>query len=481
MLLYSYSQVMHGFSASLTATQLSKLEKLPAHRATYHKSFGKLFTTHTPRYVGLRHETRIWPAASYGQYVIIGIIDTGIWQKSESFNGRGMLPVLERWKGVCHVCENRTDFNSSLCNRKLIGARSFSKGLKAAGENISATNDYDSRRDFVGHGIHTSSTAAGAYVSGADYNGYVEGTAKGVVPGAQVAMYKVVYHAETEDIAATDVLAAMDQAIADGVDIMSLSLGFKQSPYYSDVIATSALSAIEKGIFVACAAGNDGEAMNSTHNGAPWIATVGASDARKATCNSSSLNQNEVAGKVVLSDIGNRSDIYENERGKDVLAAWSPVQPIGRTGSNYLVTDYALLSGTSMAAPHVAGVAALLRDIHKDWSPATIRSAITTTAAILENTNATIRDEWTGLPTTPLVFGTGQINPNRAMDPGLVDDADFQDYIEFLCGLGYSKTQMEAVIRRSQWNCSSIPYELNYHSFIAFLSNTTGLRLSVEL
>ncbi|RWR96129.1 subtilisin-like protein protease SBT1.7 [Cinnamomum micranthum f. kanehirae] len=48
MLLYSYSQVMHGFSASLTATQLSKLEKLPAHRATYHKSFGKLFTTHTP-------------------------------------------------------------------------------------------------------------------------------------------------------------------------------------------------------------------------------------------------------------------------------------------------------------------------------------------------------------------------------------------------------------------------------------------------
>ncbi|RWR73337.1 subtilisin-like protein protease SBT1.7 [Cinnamomum micranthum f. kanehirae] len=253
MLLYSYSQVMHGFSASLTATQLSKLEKLPAHRATYHKSFGKLFTTHTPP----THQ--------------------GIWPESESFNGRGMLPVLERWKGVCHVCENGTYFNSSLCNRKLIGARSFSKGLKAADENLSATIDYDSPRDLFGHGTQTSSTAAGAYVSGADYYGYAEGTAKGVAPGAWVAMYKVVYYTETEDIAATDVLAAMDQAIADGVDIMSLSLGFKQSPYYSDVIATSALSAIEKGIFVACAAGNDGEAMNSTHNGAPWIATVGAS------------------------------------------------------------------------------------------------------------------------------------------------------------------------------------------------------------
>lgn len=606
MLLYSYSHVMHGFSASLTATQLSELEKLPAHRTTYPESFGKLYTTHTPRYIGLRHDSGIWPAASYGQDVIIGIIDTGVWPESESFHDRGMSPVPERWKGAC---ENGTEFSPSLCNRKLIGARSFSKGLKAAGLNISA-REYDSPRDSFGHGTHTASTAAGAYVPGADYFGYAEGTAKGVAPGARVAMYKVLWAADTDASAATDVLAGMDQAIADGVDIMSLSLGFDQTPYYSDIIAMGALSAIEKGIFVACAAGNDGEDMNSTHNGAPWIMTVGAGtvdraflarvtlgngaslegesyypesiyianaplfygEGGKEECSPLSLNQSEVAGKVVLCDTGNRSDIYmqmgEVQRsnakagififsdprdplfifpssfnfpsllvkndaataslrqyaletvnatvremkfkitklqikpapqvaffssrgpdpitpgvlkpdiiapGNDVLAAWIPNRPFARRGSDKLVTDYALLSGTSMASPHVAGVAALLRAIHKDWSPAAIRSAIMTTSTTVDNTKSTIIDEWTGQPTTPLVFGAGHINPNKAMDPGLVYDMDFQDYVEFLCSLGYNETQMGAVIRRSQWNCSIFPHELNYPSFIAFFSNTTGL------
>ncbi|RWR85492.1 Peptidase S8/S53 domain-containing protein [Cinnamomum micranthum f. kanehirae] len=605
-LLYSYSHVMHGFSASLTTTQLSELEKLPAHRTTYRESFGKLFTTHTPRYLGLRHDTGIWPAASYGQDVIIGIIDTGIWPESESFNDRGMSPVPERWKGIC---ENGTEFSPSLCNRKLIGARSFSKGLKAAGRKL-VTGEYDSPRDSFGHGTHTSSTAAGAYVPGADYFGYAEGTAKGVAPGARVAMYKVLWATDTEESSATDVLAGMDQAIADGVDIMSLSLGFDQTPYYSDVIAMGALSAIEKGIFVTCAAGNDG-VKNSTYNGAPWIMTVGAGtvdraflasvtfgngvslegksyypesiyiadaplfygigDAGKAACNSLSLNESEVTGKVVLCDTSNTSNTFEQMMevnrsnaeagififsdtrntlvidpsdynipslliksdgataslkqyasetvnatvremkfkitklrlkpapqvaffssigpdpvnpsvlkpdviapGEDVLAAWIPNQPFASRGSDYLVTDYALLSGTSMSTPHVAGVAALLRVIHKDWSPAAIRSAIMTTAKTVDNTNSTIRDEWTGLPATPLAFGAGHINPNKAMDPGLVYDADFQDYTEFLCGLGYNSTQMGAVLRRSQWNCSSIPHELNYPSFIAFFSNMTG-------
>ncbi|RWR85493.1 Peptidase S8/S53 domain-containing protein [Cinnamomum micranthum f. kanehirae] len=607
MLLYSYSHFMHGFSATVTTSQLSELEKLPGHRATYHESFGKLFTTHTPRFLGLRHDSGIWPAASYGQDVIIGVIDTGIWPESESFNDRGMSPVPERWKGTC---ENGTEFSPSLCNRKLIGARSFSKGLKAAGRNIAA-DEYDSPRDSFGHGTHTSSTAAGAYVSSADYFGYAEGTAKGVAPGARVAMYKVLWHGDTYESAAKDVLAGMDQAIADGVDIMSISLGFDQTPYYSDVIGMGALSALEEGIFVTCAAGNDGEDLNTTLNGAPWITTVGAGtvdraflasvtlgngaslegqsyyperiyianaplfygkgDAGKVICNPLSLNESEVAGKVVLCDTSNDSDIYMQMHevfrsnaeagififsdpheslflfpsdfnfpgliiksedtiaslkqyasetvnatvremkfvitklrfkpapqvaffssrgpdpitpgvlkpdiiapGKDVLAAWIPNKPIARRGSDRLVTDYALLSGTSMAAPHVAGVAALLRAIHKDWSPAAIRSAIMTTATIVDNTKSAIKDEWTGLPTTPLVYGAGQINPNKAMDPGLIYDADFQDYIEFLCGLGYNSTQMGAVLRRSQWNCSSIPHELNYPSFIAFFSNTTS-------
>ncbi|XP_058079067.1 subtilisin-like protease SBT3 [Magnolia sinica] len=602
MLLYSYSHVMHGFSARLSPSQLSELEKLPAHRATYGESYGKLFTTHTPTYLGLRHRSGIWPASSYGQDVIIGIMDTGVWPESESFNDRGMSPVPDRWKGEC---ENGTAFSPSLCNRKLIGARSFSKGLKAGGIKIRDV-DYDSTRDWFGHGTHTSSTAAGTYVSGASYFGYAEGRARGVAPGARVAMYKVLWASDSEQSAATDVLAGMDQAIADGVDIMSLSLAFDQTPYYEDVIAMGALSAIEKGIFVACAAGNDGPGRNSTYNGAPWIMTIGAGtidrsfqgkltlgndltlegtsyypesiyianlplyygkgNISKAACLPASLVPIDVAGKVVLCDVYNQTNIFSQisevnrsgavagifmmdgtfldpedyyipslvlkgepaatsirkyameainatvrelrfkitklgvkpapqvaffssrgpdpvspsvlkpdilAPGADVLAAWVPNKPFAETESGYLVTDYALVSGTSMASPHVAGVAALLRAIYKDWSPAAIRSAIMTTATTTDNTHSTIGDEWPRQLVTPLDFGAGHINPNKAMDPGLIYDMNFQDYIDFLCNLGYNKTQMAAIIRRTDWSCPNTPTNLNYPSFIAVFSNET--------
>ena len=114
-----------------TALQLSGIEKSPAHLATYPESFGKLFTTHSPKFLGLKSKSGLWPAASYGEGIIIGIIDTGIWPESDSFNDNGMPPVPEQWKGQC---ENGTAFSPSACNKKLIGARSFSKGLKAAGE-----------------------------------------------------------------------------------------------------------------------------------------------------------------------------------------------------------------------------------------------------------------------------------------------------------------------------------------------------------
>ena len=110
LLLYSYNHVMHGFSARLTPSQLSEVEKSPAHLATYPESFGKLLTTYSPKFLGLEQNVGIWPAASYGEDVIVGIIDTGIWPESESFNDEGMSPVPQRWKGKC---ENSTAFSPS--------------------------------------------------------------------------------------------------------------------------------------------------------------------------------------------------------------------------------------------------------------------------------------------------------------------------------------------------------------------------------
>ncbi|OVA15840.1 Peptidase S8/S53 domain [Macleaya cordata] len=602
-LLYSYNHVMHGFSARLTPSQLSNLEKLPAHRATHRESFGKLFTTHTTKFLGLKHNSGLWPNASYGRDIIIGMIDTGVWPESNSFSDRGMSPVPDRWKGKC---ENGTAFSPSLCNLKLIGARSFSKGLRAAGINISTEWDYDSARDFAGHGTHTASTAAGNYVLGAGHFGYATGTARGVAPRAHLAMYKVLWADDTYKSATSDVLAGMDQAIADGVDVMSLSLGFDQTPYFNDVIAIASLSAIEKGIVVVCAAGNDGPGLNDTYNGAPWIMTVGASTAdrsfigtlnlgdgstiegvsyfpesvyirnaplyygkgntSKEQCKFSALDPTEVIGKVVLCDnsgeldiqsqmseverAGAQAGIFSTEKlvlspedytvpslvlqtkvsaavkkyamdtinatvkemrfvitklgtepapqvaffssrgpdpispsvlkpdiiapGEDVLAAVAPNRPFMEKGSYDLVTDYALYSGTSMAAPHAAGVAALLKAVHKDWSPAAIRSAIMTTANPIDNTQSTIRDQWTGLTATPLDFGAGHINPNKAMDPGLIYDMEFQDYVEFLCSLHYNNKQMSAIIRRSQWSCQENPPDLNYPSFVAIFPKSTS-------
>lgn len=151
---------MHGFSARLTP-QLSRLEISPAHVATYPKSFGKMFTTHSPKFLGRRQNLGLRPNTSVGQDVIIVIVDTGICSGSESFGDKGMSEVPIGWKGEC---ENGTAFTPSLCNKKIIGARSFSKGQLQVLP-ISKDYDYDLPGDFFGHRTHTPSTAAGNHVS----------------------------------------------------------------------------------------------------------------------------------------------------------------------------------------------------------------------------------------------------------------------------------------------------------------------------
>ncbi|KAF3435581.1 hypothetical protein FNV43_RR22671 [Rhamnella rubrinervis] len=222
--LYTYNHVINGFSAVLSPDHLHQLVQLPGHLAAYPETFGHLHTTHTPQFLGLKNHSGLWPASGFGGDMIIGILDSGIWPESKSFDDEGMSPVPERWRGGC---ESGTEFNSN-CNRKLIGARSFSKGIKQLGFNISKTDDYDSPRDFKGHGTHTSSTATGRHVDSVESFGYAKGMAIGIAPMARVAMYKVLFFNDTYETAASDVLAGMDQAIADGVDLMSLSLGFRR-------------------------------------------------------------------------------------------------------------------------------------------------------------------------------------------------------------------------------------------------------------
>ena len=107
--------------------------------------------------------------------------------------------------------------------------------------------------------------------------------------------------------------------------------------------------------------------------------------------------------------------------GIDILATWVPntgLAPIGDDG--YLLTDCAIISGTSMSCPHAAGIATLLNATHHDWSAAAIRSEMMTSADVIDNTNGRIIDMITGVPGSPLDFRAGHTNPNKALDPGLV-------------------------------------------------------------
>ena len=89
-------------------------------------------------------------------------------------------------------------------------------------------------------------------------------------------MYKVLFFDNSYTAAATDVLSGMDQTIGDGVDVLSLSLGFYQTSFDENPIAVGAFAALKKKVLVSCSAGNNGRHAYTILNGAPWITTVGA-------------------------------------------------------------------------------------------------------------------------------------------------------------------------------------------------------------
>nr|CAD1843830.1 unnamed protein product [Ananas comosus var. bracteatus] len=122
--------------------------------------------------------------------------------------------------------------------------------------------------------------------------------------------------------------------------------------------------------------------------------------------------------------------------GRQIWAAWSPISSADPILSG---RHFALLSGTSMAAPHVGGVAALIKQLHPSWTPSMIASALSTTANKHSNAGRPIMAEGAELysvhPATPFDYGAGFINPAKALDPGLVLPAEFGDYMGFLCSL----------------------------------------------
>lgn len=326
--LYSYKHGFKGFAAKLTENQALQIAKMEGVVSVFENTKRRLHTTHSWDFIGLAGEETMeipgFPTTNQVN-VIIGFIDTGIWPESLSFSDTDMPPVPPGWKGICQSGEA---FNTTNCNRKVIGARYYHSGYEAEEQDkleqdVNDDDDprkkvsYRSPRDSNGHGSHTASTAAGRYVENMNYNGLAGGGARGGAPMARIAVYKTCWDSGCYD---ADILAAFDDAVRDGVHIISLSLGpdAPQGDYFSDAISIGSFHAVSRGITVVSSVGNEGTKGSAT-NLAPWLITVAASSTdREFTSKlemgngvrvkgeSLSLHQMSAPARIISASIANR-------------------------------------------------------------------------------------------------------------------------------------------------------------------------------
>ncbi|XP_028553849.1 cucumisin-like [Dendrobium catenatum] len=262
-LIHSYGKSFNAFAAMLTENEAESLSNMDEVVSVFPSQQRELHTTRSWDFMSFPTTAT---HSAFESDVIIGMLDTGIWPESQSFDDAGFGPPPHKWKGTC-----QTSNNNFTCNNKIIGARYYHLVGSITGENI------PSPRDSQGHGTHTASTAAGRLVANASLSGLAEGTARGGVPSARLAVYKVCW--KNQGCSDVDILAGFDDAIADGVDIISISVGWYAAiqKYFSDPIAIGSFHAVKNGILVSSSAGNTGPDRYSVVNSAPWILTVAAS------------------------------------------------------------------------------------------------------------------------------------------------------------------------------------------------------------
>ncbi|XP_065871982.1 cucumisin-like [Euphorbia lathyris] len=565
-LLHNYQRSFNGFVAKLTEDEKQKMSEMEGVVSVFLSKKKKLHTSRSWDFMGFPENVR---TSSNESNIVIGMLDSGIWPESQSFSDEGFGPPPTKWEGTCTPGDS-----NFTCNNKIIGARYYNAEGDIYPEELA------SPRDSEGHGTHTSSIAAGDMVSKASLFGLGEGTARGGVPSARISVYKICW---IKGCSEADILAAFDDAIADGVDIISISVGGTPTDYFDDPIAIGAFHAMKNGILTSNSAGNEGPNLKSVSNCSPWSLSVAAStidrkfvtpvvlgngaiyeglsvntfepgnkmypiiyggDAPNKYCAAEALNKTLVEGKIVLCDglnedntnsIGVLGIVSKQEQdyadfastfplpasllsstnnadalnyitttskptakifkstehkdglapyvasfssrgpnpitkdilkpdltapGVDILAAWSEHTSVTGISGDKRVVPYNIISGTSMSCPHASAAAAYIKSFHPNWSPAAIKSALMTTAYTMScNKNSDAE----------FAYGSGQINPIKATDPGLVYDAEYIDYVKFLCGQGYDRTQLQLITGDNNIECSeetqATSFDLNYPSF----------------
>ncbi|MEA3501855.1 MAG: S8 family serine peptidase, partial [Actinomycetota bacterium] len=553
-----YVNALNGFSALLSYNQAVALAAEKSVAIVMPDELRQPDTDASPEFLGLSDPAGPWQTGYDGEGVVVGIIDSGIWPEHPSFADDGSysapsIAPLDNLRPNCEFGNTAHNANDApfACNNKLVGARQMLDTYRAV---LGALPDeYDSARDDNGHGTHTASTSAGNADVTASMFGEEVGTISGIAPRAHVIAYKGL-----GDLGgfSSDLAAAIDQAVFDGVDVINYSIGGGASLTGSDDFAF--LFAADAGVFVATSAGNSGPGPDTVGGpgSVPWLTTVGAStqtrfiqgtivlgdgseyygasitlgveaapliDAEFAggdLCVPGTLDPDAVEGNVVLcrrgaiaradkslavSQAGGIGMVMYNNSDDDNLFTdthWVPSVHIDNTpglaiksyiaadtsptaaivdtqtntewssapsmtifssrGPNEIAADiikpditapgmqilagnsptpigavpgelFQAIAGTSMSSPHIAGIYALIKQAHPDWSAAMAKSAIMTTAYqdVVDNDRVS--------PADPFDMGAGHVDPGAkvhkgsAFQPGLVYDAGFYEYLGFLC------------------------------------------------
>src|SRR5262245_24405862 len=334
--IYSYTFSFNGFAAKLTQKQAAAIAKQSDVLAVTPDELKEVKTSTTPSFLGLTGAGNLWdqlggPTGTRthngaGENIVIGVVDSGIWPQSQSFsdrNAQGQL-IYQPFAGRHGRCEDSSvdgSWSSANCNKKLIWARHFNAAW-GGDPAIQAQRpwEYLSPRDYNGHGTHTSSTAGGN--NGVQPTGPAAGfpPISGMAPRARVAMYKALWSTQDGSTASgfnSDLVAAIDQAVADGVDVINYSVGPSSAPNtFLSPEQVSFLFAADAGVFVSAAAGNTGPGASTVTNPGPWITTAAAGTHNRNGVGSVTLGNNATfSGASLAAPVGPAPFIRSTDAG----------------------------------------------------------------------------------------------------------------------------------------------------------------------
>jgi len=549
-----FSIALNGYSAILTDEQVAVIRTQKDVVIVLEDEMRYPTTDSSPAFLGLNVDGGAWETGYNGTGIVVGVIDTGIWPEHPSFADDGSFPAPPTGALPCEFGDTAHNPNDApfTCNNKLIGAYQMLDTYRALIG--AAADEFNSARDDSGHGTHTASTAAGNSGVAATVLGIPRGNISGIAPRAHIIAYKGLGNLGGFT---SDLVAAIDQAVADGVDVINYSIGGGASLTGGDDLAF--LFAADAGVFVAASAGNSGPGSGTVGGpgSVPWLTTVGANTQSRffqgtvqlgngatytgasmtagvgsaplldaATlgndlCNPAVPFTGSVTGAIVLCRRGVVARVakslavqagggvgmimYENSDAGNLFSDphWVPTVHVDNTpglaikayiasagasataalvgeqigtwpnaptmtdfssrGPNTVALDiikpditapgihilagnspfpdpgtvsgelFQAIAGTSMSSPHIAGIFALIKQAHPDWSAAMAKSAIMTTSSqnVLDNDRVS--------QATPFEMGAGHVAPGRpnqkgsAFQPGLVYDAGLFEYFGFLC------------------------------------------------